>query len=111
MYGTRMNQLVAPTSFMTATSRRRAKIAMRMALRMSTAAAASKIRATLKRTAWAIPVILSRVSTDCLAYTTFLTPAKDFTADPTRWTWLASRATTRNDGGRSAALALWTKSG
>ena len=32
MNGTRMNQLVAPTSFMTATSRRRAKMASWMVL-------------------------------------------------------------------------------
>ena len=31
-----MNQLVAPTSFITETSRRRAKIAMRIVLRIST---------------------------------------------------------------------------
>ena len=38
MKGTRMNQLVAPTSFMTDTSRRRAKMAMRIVFRISTAA-------------------------------------------------------------------------
>ena len=38
----RMNQLVAPTSFITSTSRRRAKIAMRIVLRMSSDAANSK---------------------------------------------------------------------
>ena len=36
MNGNRMNQLVAPTSFITDTSRRRAKMAMRMVLRIST---------------------------------------------------------------------------
>jgi hypothetical protein len=35
MNGTRMNQLVAPTSFITSISRRRANMAMRMVLRMS----------------------------------------------------------------------------
>ena len=38
MNGSRMNQLVAPTSFITETSRRRAKMAMRMVFKMSTAA-------------------------------------------------------------------------
>ena len=37
MKGRRMNQLVAPTSFMTETSRRRAKMAIRMVFKMSTA--------------------------------------------------------------------------
>jgi hypothetical protein len=41
MNGMRMNQFVAPTSFITATSRRRAKIAMRMVLRISSAAESS----------------------------------------------------------------------
>ena len=41
MNGTRMNQLVAPTSFMTSISRRRANIAMRIVLRMSRHAAMS----------------------------------------------------------------------
>ena len=40
-----MNQLVAPTSFITATSRRRAKIAIRMVLRISTEADARSTRA------------------------------------------------------------------
>ena len=38
MNGTRMNQLVAPTSFMTATSRRRAKMASWMVLTISATA-------------------------------------------------------------------------
>ena len=45
MNGTRMNQFVAPTSFMTDTSRRRAKIAMRIVLRMSTPAETMSTRA------------------------------------------------------------------
>ena len=36
MNGIRMNQFVAPTSFITPTSRRRAKIAIRIAFRIST---------------------------------------------------------------------------
>ena len=50
MKGTRMNQLVAPTNFMTDTSRRRAKMAMRIELRMRTAAEMIKMTATLKKT-------------------------------------------------------------
>ena len=38
MNGTRMNQLVAPTSFMTATSRRRAKMASWMVFTISATA-------------------------------------------------------------------------
>ena len=37
MKGSRMNQLVAPTSFMTDTSRRRAKMAIRIVFKISTA--------------------------------------------------------------------------
>ncbi len=44
----RMNQLVAPTSFMTSISRRRANIAMRIVLRMSSRAAPSSTAATKK---------------------------------------------------------------
>src|SRR5580658_7771006 len=50
MNGTRMNQLVAPTSFMTDTSRRRAKMARRMVLMMSTEADNNKITASTKKT-------------------------------------------------------------
>ena len=42
MNGTRMNQLVAPTSFITSISRRRANMAVRMVLRMSRVEASSK---------------------------------------------------------------------
>ena len=42
MNGTRMNQLVAPTSFITSISRRRANMAMRIVLRMSRMAAPSR---------------------------------------------------------------------
>ena len=42
MKGTRMNQFVAPTSFITSISRRRANIATRMVLRMSRTAASSR---------------------------------------------------------------------
>ena len=52
MKGTRMNQLVAPTSFITDTSRRRAKMAMRMVFRMSTAAEISSTTATTMKTHW-----------------------------------------------------------
>ena len=48
MNGTRMNQLVAPTSFITSISRRRANIAIRMVLRMSMPAAPSSTAATTK---------------------------------------------------------------
>src|SRR6202167_6253608 len=50
MNGTRMNQLVAPTSFITDTSRRRAKIANRMVLMMSTEADSNKMTASTTKT-------------------------------------------------------------
>src|ERR1700691_2958058 len=50
MNGTRMNQLVAPTSFITDTSRRRAKMASRMVLMMSTDADNNKMTASTKNT-------------------------------------------------------------
>ena len=44
-----MNQLVAPTSFITDTSRRRAKMAMRIVLRISTAAEMISTMATARK--------------------------------------------------------------
>jgi hypothetical protein len=49
MNGTRMNQLVAPTSFITSISRRRANIAVRMVLRMSMPAATRSTTAAIRR--------------------------------------------------------------
>ena len=45
-----MNQFVAPTSFITETSRRRAKMAMRMELRIRTAAETMRTTATPRKT-------------------------------------------------------------
>ena len=50
MNGSLMNQLVAPTSRMTLTSRRREKIAIRMALRISTSAEISSTSAMTSST-------------------------------------------------------------
>ena len=50
MNGIRMNQLVAPTSFITSISRRRANIAMRMVLKISTMAAIAARRRRWPRT-------------------------------------------------------------
>ena len=44
-----MNQFVAPTSFMTATSRRRLKIAIRMVLTISKTARTSRMAARVKK--------------------------------------------------------------
>ena len=56
MNGTRMNQFVAPTSFITSISRRRANIATRIVLRMSmSAATSSSTAAARKRT----PILLN----------------------------------------------------
>ena len=48
MKGTRMNQLVAPTNFITETSRLRAKIANRIVFTISTDAETSNMSATPK---------------------------------------------------------------
>ena len=45
-----MNQFVAPTSFITETSRRRAKIAMRIVFKMSTPAETMSTRAMIRST-------------------------------------------------------------
>ena len=50
MNGSRMNQLVAPTSFITETSRRRAKIAIRIVFRINTPAESSSTNATATNT-------------------------------------------------------------
>ncbi len=50
MNGIRMNQFVAPTSFMTATSRLLAKIARRIVFKMRTVADSSRTKASTKRT-------------------------------------------------------------
>ena len=56
MNGTRMNQFVAPTSFITSISRRRANIATRIVLRMSMRAATrSSTAAARNRT----PILLN----------------------------------------------------
>ena len=63
MKGTRMNQFVAPTIFMTDTSRRRAKMARRMVFRISTIADSRRIPATTKKTIWRILVTCSMFRT------------------------------------------------
>ncbi len=67
MKGTRMNQFEAPTSFITATSRRRAKMAIRMVLRISRHAAPRSTRATAQSMIWRNLVIDTNASTSSLA--------------------------------------------
>jgi hypothetical protein len=55
MNGTRMNQLVAPTSFITSISRRRANMAVRMVLRIS------RLDATSRNTANTVRPLLTNV--------------------------------------------------
>ena len=74
MNGSRMNQLVAPTSFITDTSRRRAKMAMRMVLRMSTDADRSSTTATARKTHWRIRITLCMVLICWPGYLTANTP-------------------------------------
>ena len=64
MNGTRMNQFVAPTSFITSISLRRANVATRMVLRMSMKAATSRsMDAIRKRTPILLNVSWMRLTT------------------------------------------------
>ena len=74
MNGNRMNQLVAPTSFITDTSRRRAKMAMRMVLRMSTEADSSSTTATARKTHCRTRITLCMVLICCPGYLTAKIP-------------------------------------
>ena len=74
MNGTRMNQLVAPTSFMTDTSRRRAKMASRMVLMMSTEAESNRITASTKNTSCRIRLTVWMLWIVLVGTATLLTP-------------------------------------
>ena len=74
MNGSRMNQLVAPTSFITETSRLRAKMAMRMVFRMSTDADNRSTTATDRKTHWRIRITLCMVLICWPGYLTEATP-------------------------------------
>src|SRR6516162_11542569 len=91
MKGTRMNQFVAPTSFMTDTSRRRAKMAMRMVLRMRTAAETMSTTAMERQTHFEMLMNVSSLWMVCWGSVTALTPG-----DPlkVRTTWAASVSAT-----------------
>jgi hypothetical protein len=75
MNGRRMNQFVAPTSFITDTSRRRAKMAMRMVLRISTAADTKSTSATRRNTHWRISMTCCSVRIWVSGALTTKTPA------------------------------------
>ncbi len=74
MNGNRMNQLVAPTSFITETSRRRAKMAMRMVLRISTEADSRRTTATVRKTHCSTRITLCMVLICWPGYLTSYTP-------------------------------------
>jgi hypothetical protein len=59
MKGTRTNQLVAPTSFITSTSRRRAKIERRMVLPISSTAAIASTTPMPSSTSVIVPAVFS----------------------------------------------------
>ncbi len=80
MNGSRMNQLVAPTSFITETSRRRAKMAMRMVLRMSTDADSRSTTATERNTHWRMRITLCMVLICWPGYLTDCTPGLEMKA-------------------------------
>ncbi len=74
MYGMRMNQLVAPTSFMTSISRRRANMAMRMVLKIRITATTSRTVAAMATTRLTAAVSASMVLIVSAAVTTSRTP-------------------------------------
>src|SRR6202042_3691163 len=75
MKGTRMNQLVAPTSFITETSRLRAKMAMRMVLRIRTAADTIRTMAMARQTHFETLITVSSLWMVCWGSVTERTPA------------------------------------
>src|SRR5471030_1861555 len=91
MKGTRMNQFVAPTSFITETSRRRAKMAMRMELRMRTAADTISTTAMPRQTHFETLITFSSVWICWVGAVTVSTPGAPFSV---LMTWLASASTT-----------------
>ena len=91
MNGTRMNQLVAPTSFITDTSRRRAKMAMRMVFRMRTAAETMSTMAMARQTHFETLITVSSLWMVCWGSVTDSTPAVPLKV----WTtWAASVSAT-----------------
>ena len=106
MNGTRMNQLVAPTSFITSISRRRANMAMRIVLRINRPAAPRRKAAMTK-----MPTVrrldscwMSLMVSE--ANTTLSTPDLSENCDPSASTARTSLSTgsTRNDGGQVLGL-------
>ena len=91
MKGTRMNQLVAPTSFITDTSRRRAKIAMRMELRIRTAAEMMRTMAMARQTHFETLMTVSSLWMVCWGSVTDRTPDVPLKV---RTTWAASVSAT-----------------
>ena len=69
-----MNQLVAPTSFMTSISRRRANIAMRIVFKIKSNPVAKRIIPAPKTTQRITSVAVSIFEISSVARTTFLTP-------------------------------------
>src|SRR5579862_1838247 len=78
MNGIRMNQFVAPTSFITATSRLLAKIASLIVFKISTVAERSSTKASTKNTHWDTCTNVSRF---------FMYWAGDVTAFTFGWSW------------------------
>ena len=99
MNGTRINQLVAPTSFMTPTSRRLAKMASWIVLRISSDAAISATSATIQRNVVTKRVTRRIVLMVSRAYLTSFTPAAFWNRRPIASTSSAFWGTTRKLGG------------
>ena len=91
MNGTRMNQLVAPTSFITETSRRRAKMAMRMVFRIRTAAETIRTMAMARQTHFETLITVSSLWMVCCGSVTERTPAVPVKVCTT---WAASASAT-----------------
>ena len=86
-----MNQLVAPTNFITETSRRRAKMAMRMVLRIRTAAEVIRTMAMARQTHFETLINVSSLWMVCCGSVTERTPAVPLKV---RTTWAASDSAT-----------------
>ena len=101
MYGMRMNQFVAPTSFMTSISRRREVIAVNVVLRINSTDTMNSTTAATRRPKPMMLVIDSRFRSVSLAYFTSYTPGLSSNCLPSCATAsaLLSTGTTRYEGG------------
>ena len=113
MNGIRMNQLVAPTSFMTSISWRRAPMAVKTVLRMSSADTPTSTTAAIS-SAWLTRVEKSSIwRMASVAVATSRTPgwAENWRASSLTLAAERSVGTIRYDGGMTSGVTLSTSSG